>query len=190
MTTTLERPATAGTGGHGGNGSSCDRFLSFCLGEEEYALEILAVREIICLLDITPLPQTPHYVKGVINLRGRIIPVIELRAKFGLTSTPYTEQTCIIVVEVEDPASGDATQIGIIVDSVREVLDIARGQIDPTPSFGCSVPVQYLLGIGKVRSKVVILLSIRHVITAEDAARIAAAPAPCESAGDVQPASV
>lgn len=157
------------------------KYLSFCLGAEEYALEILTVREIIGLIDITPLPQTPDYVKGVINLRGKIIPVIELRTKFGLQSVKYTEQTCVIVVEVDDAASGEGYEIGIIVDSVREVLDIVRDMIDPPPTFGCAVPMHYITGIGKVKDKVVVLLNITQVVTTTDLERVHAAAHPADN---------
>jgi purine-binding chemotaxis protein CheW len=142
-----------------------DKFLTFCLGREEYGLPILAVREIIGLIDVTPLPQTPNYVKGVINLRGKIIPVIELRAKFGLPTVAYTAETCILVVEVaagEEDGSG-SFQLGIIVDSVREVLDISRTSIEPPPNFGASIPLSAISGMGKVKDKVVILLNINSV---------------------------
>lgn len=141
-----------------------DKFLTFCLGREEYGLPILAVREIIGLIDVTPLPQTPSYVKGVINLRGKIIPVIELRAKFGLQNVPYTAETCILVVEVSaEEENGTPFQLGIIVDSVREVLDINRTNIEPPPNFGTSVPLSAIQGMGKVKDKVVILLNIDSV---------------------------
>ncbi len=157
------------------------KYLSFFLGEEEYALGILSVREIIGLIDITPLPQTPDYVKGVINLRGKIIPVIELRAKFGLDSVDYTEQTCVIVVEVGNESTDQHFEIGIIVDSVREVLDIAGNQIDPPPSFGCSVPLDYITGIGKVREKVVVLLNIDRIVTSAEAEKLFGSTKPGES---------
>lgn len=142
-----------------------DKFLTFCLGREEYGLPILAVREIIGLIDVTPLPQTPDYVKGVINLRGKIIPVIELRAKFGLPTVAYTAETCILVVEVssQDDENSGAFQLGIIVDSVREVLDISRSSIEPPPNFGASIPLSAIQGMGKVKDKVVILLNINSV---------------------------
>ena len=141
-----------------------DKFLTFCLGREEYGLPILAVREIIGLIDVTPLPQTPDYVKGVINLRGKIIPVIELRSKFGLPTVAYTAETCILVVEVAGEEEGSASfQLGIIVDSVREVLDISRSNIEPPPNFGSSIPLSAIQGMGKVKDKVVILLNINSV---------------------------
>jgi purine-binding chemotaxis protein CheW len=139
-----------------------DKFLTFCLGQEEYGLPILVVREIIGLIDVTPLPQTPEYVKGVINLRGKIIPVIELRSKFGLPTVKYTQETCILVVEVAGEGGG-AFQLGIIVDTVREVLDISRGSIEPPPVFGSSIPLSAIMGMGKVKDKVVILLDINSV---------------------------
>lgn len=161
-----------------GDATHTEKFLSFCLGAEEYALEILAVREIIGLIDITPLPQTPDYVKGVINLRGKIIPVIELRSKFGLTSAEYTEQTCVIVVEIGSK-DNDNNQfaIGLIVDSVREVLDISREAIEPPPTFGCDIPINYILGMGKVKDNVVVLLNIDQVLTKTEAEHLSAAGA-------------
>lgn len=139
------------------------KFLTFCLGNEEYGLPILVAREIIGIIDVTPLPQTPTYVKGVINLRGKIIPVIELRAKFGIPSVGYTQETCILVVEVAAPSGGGSYQLGVIVDSVSEVLDISRDNIEPAPSFGGEIPVSAILGMGKVKNKVVILLDINAV---------------------------
>lgn len=147
-----------------------DKFLSFCLGTEEYGVEILRVREIIGVLDITPLPQTETFVKGVVNLRGKIIPVIELRNKFGMESIEYNEETCIIVVEVNDSDGGDQFEMGVIVDNVREVKNIGKSQIEPAPKFGCSLSTDYILGMGKVTEgdlqRVLILLDIDKVMTA------------------------
>lgn len=152
--------------------SNQEKFLTFTLGTEEYGQEILRVREIIGMIDITPLPQTPEYVNGVINLRGKIIPVIELRVKFGMPSVEYTEETCIIVVEVTDDSNAEEQfQMGVIVDSVSEVLDIQKSQIEPAPQFGCTVNTEYILGMGKVqgkdkeKDKVIILLDIDKVLT-------------------------
>jgi purine-binding chemotaxis protein CheW len=152
-----------------------NKFLSFRLGEEEYGIEILCVREIIGIIDITPLPQTPEYVKGVINLRGKIIPVIELRSKFEMPTVEYTEETCIIVVEVREANSGDQFQIGVIVDTVSEVLDIHRDQIEPAPRFGCSLDTEYILGMGKTKDKVIILLDIDKVLTQDEIGSLARA---------------
>ena len=114
----------------GDGGDKENKFLTFRLGNEEYGVEILRVREIIGLIGITPLPQMPEYVKGVINLRGKIIPVIELRTKFALPSVEYTEATCVIVVEVSEDNESEHFQMGVIVDSVSEVLDISRNDIE------------------------------------------------------------
>lgn len=155
-----------------GENENENKFLSFCLMDEEYGVEILKVREIIGVIDITPLPQTPEYVKGVINLRGKIIPVIELRLKFGMETVAYTEETCVIVVEVCEQGNDERFQMGVIVDTVQEVLDIAKDQIEPAPNFGCSMNTEYILGMGKVKfgdtEKVVILLEIDKVVTQSD----------------------
>ena len=148
--------------------ANTDKFLSFCLGREEFGLEILSVREIIGLIDITPLPQTPDYVKGVINLRGKIIPVIELRTKFGMPPVDYTDQTCVIVVEVPGGESDECFQLGVIVDCVREVLDINSTQIDAPPSFGSHVPLDFIMGIGKIRERVVMLLNAGRIASISD----------------------
>ncbi len=147
------------------SGANENKFLTFCLGTEEYGVEILRVREIIGIIDITPLPQTPEYVMGVINLRGKIIPVIALRTKFGLPSVEYTEQTCIIVIEVSADAEADQFSVGVIVDTVSEVLEISREQVEPAPDFGCRINTNYILGMGKVAERVVILLDINKVMT-------------------------
>lgn len=150
-----------------------NKFLSFCLGDEEYGVEILRVREIIGIIDITPLPQTPNYVKGVINLRGKIIPVIELRSKFGMASVEYTEATCIIVVEVSDAEGTEQFQMGVVVDTVSEVMDIDKSQIEPAPRFGCAMSTDYILGMGKTKDKVIILLDIDKVLTRDDFSALA-----------------
>jgi purine-binding chemotaxis protein CheW len=145
-----------------------NKFLSFNLDKEEYGVEILRVREIIGVLDITPLPQSESYVKGVVNLRGKIIPVIELRNKFGMESIEYDEETCIVVVEISDTESDEQTEIGLIVDSVHEVKNIAKSQIEPAPKFGCSLNPEYIHGMGKVtedgKQRVLILLDIDKVL--------------------------
>ena len=169
--------------------SNGNKFLSFCLGHEEYGIEILRVREIIGLLDITPLPQTPDYVKGVVNLRGKIIPVIELRAKFGMSSVEYTEETCIIVVEVTDPDGVERFQTGVVVDTVSEVTDIDKAQIEPPPRFGCQLNTDFILGMGKVKEKVIILLDIDKVLTQEDFAGLSQISADADAAfGGTPPA--
>ena len=143
------------------------KYLTFALGKEQYGLEILKVREIIGYMEITAVPQTPQYVKGVINLRGQVIPVIELRAKFSMNSADVTEQTCVIVVEVE--AGNNRTfSTGLIVDNVEEVLDIAGQDIEEAPQFGSSVDTSFILGMGKIQDTVKILLDIDKVLAGDD----------------------
>ncbi|NLT76202.1 MAG: purine-binding chemotaxis protein CheW [Planctomycetes bacterium] len=141
------------------------KYLTFSLGAEEYGLEILKVREIIGYIEVTAVPQTPHHVKGVINLRGQVIPVIDLRAKFGMETAEVTEQSCIIVVEIAQ--EGRKCSMGIVVDRVQEVLDIAGGSIEDAPRFGASVNTDFILGMGKVGDAVKILLDIDKVLAGD-----------------------
>jgi len=150
----------------GGAASKEGKYLTFALGKEEYGLEILKVREIIGYMEITAVPQTPGYVKGVINLRGQVIPVIDLRAKFGMQTTETTEETCIIVVEITQ--QGRKFSTGIVVDHVSEVLDIEGQNIEDAPQFGSTVDTAFILGMGKVGESVKILLDIDRVLTGTD----------------------
>jgi len=143
------------------------KYLTFVLADEAYGLEILKVREIIKLMDITAVPQTPGYVKGVINLRGKVIPVVDLRLKFGLAEAKQTEETCIIVVDV------GGIEMGIIVDKVSEVLDIDGEDIEDTPTFGTDVDTLFILGMGKCEGSVKILLDIEKVLVASEVATLA-----------------
>ncbi len=142
------------------------KYLTFTLGSEQYGLEILKVREIIGYMEITAVPQTPHYVKGVINLRGQVIPVIDLRTKFGMVTKEITEESCIIVVEIHQDDRKFST--GVAVDKVEEVLDIAGENIEEAPQFGSSVNTDFILGMGKIGDSVKILLDIDQVLTSED----------------------
>ena len=141
------------------------KYLTFKLSTEEYGLEILKVREIIGLMNITAVPRTPDYVRGVINLRGTIIPVVDLRKKFGMESTEETEQSCIIVVEVTKKDGSEA--IGVFVDAVSEVLDIAENDIEKAPSLG-AVNTDFILGMAKIKDSVKILLNVEKVLTTEE----------------------
>ena len=143
-------------------GGGLSKYLTFALGDESYGLEILKVREIIGLMDITRVPRMPHFVRGVINLRGRVIPVMDLRLKFGMEAAPDTAETCIIVVDL------DGLLTGVLVDRVSEVADIAGEQIEPPPDFGASVSTRFILGIGKTASRVILLLEIAEVLTRGD----------------------
>lgn len=135
------------------------KFLTFRLGSEEFGVEVPKVRELIGIMDITKVPQTHAFVEGVINLRGKVIPVIDLRTKFGLERADYDDQTCVIVVDV-------GSLMGIIVDTVCEVHDIPADKIEPSPELGCGVDTTFILGLGKVNDEVKILLDIDSVLNA------------------------
>ena len=151
------------------------KYLTFALGREEYGLEILKVREIIGYMEITAVPRTPPYVRGVINLRGQVISVVDLRGKFGMEPRERTDETCIIVVETRDLAAGRKLSTGVIVDRVREVLDVPADRIEPPPDMGTSADARFILGMGKVGESVKILLDIDAVLGAGAAAVAAAA---------------
>jgi purine-binding chemotaxis protein CheW len=148
------------------------KYLTFALGKEEYGLEILKVREIIGFMEITAVPRTPGYVKGVINLRGQVISVVDLRAKFAMASAEKTEETCIIVVEIQGE-EGRKLSTGIVVDRVSEVLNIAADNIEPAPEFGAAVDTRFILGMGKIAQSVKILLDIDRVLSAGEIEEIA-----------------
>ena len=139
------------------------KHLTFVLGREHYGVPVLKVREIIRLCDITPVPQMPVYIKGVLNLRGKIIPVADLRLKFKLASDKNTDLTCIVVVQVSLPDKS-ATLMGLIVDAVEEVVNIAAADIEPTPDFGAAVTTDYILGMAKIKGTVKALLDIDKVV--------------------------
>ena len=142
------------------------KYLTFTLADEEYGIGILKIREIIGMMSITSVPQTPPFVKGVINLRGKVIPVVDLRLRFGMQEIEYTERTCIIVVEIEGQTV--TVQIGIVVDAVSEVLNIKGEDIEDTPTFGTKLDTEYILGMAKMEGSVKILLDIDRVLSAEE----------------------
>lgn len=142
------------------------KLLTFSLGSEGYGVSILKVKEIIGMMDITPIPRTPEFVKGVINLRGKIIPVMDLRTKFGMPQQQYDERTCIIVAEVL--VHGMQKLLGIVVDMVSEVVTISADQIEPPPEYGNNVEHSAILGIGKIKDRVVIILDIDEVFTSDE----------------------
>ena len=146
------------------------KFLTFLMAHEKYGLEILKVREIIGMMDVTPVPTTPAFVRGVINLRGKVIPVIDLRLKFGMEAKEDTQRTCIIVVHLAREAQ--EMIMGIIVDEVSEVLDIDQGQIEPPPSFGADIRTDFILGMGKVNQRVVTMLDIDRVLSEREIALV------------------
>lgn len=151
------------------------KYLTFKLGHEEYGLEILKVQEIIKMMDITTVPRTPEFIKGVINLRGKVIPVVDLRLKFGMDEKEATDMTCVIVVQV---AKADSiVTMGIIVDQVSEVLDIVAEEIEPAPAMGAATDTEFILGMAKSRGTVKILLDIDKVLSTSDMEAISGAAA-------------
>ncbi|HUA57666.1 MAG TPA: chemotaxis protein CheW [Verrucomicrobiae bacterium] len=149
------------------------KYLTFQLAQEEFGIRVLKVREIMGLQEITAVPQTPGHVKGVINLRGKVVPVIDLRLKFGLDAAEYTQRTCIIVTQVQGESS--SVMMGIVVDGVSEVLNLSGAEIEDTPDFGESAGSQYLLGMAKVKGKVKILLDIDRVLSTQELHNLSAA---------------
>jgi len=143
-------------------GANEGKYLTFVLAEEVYGVEVLKVREIIGMMQVTAIPRLPDFVRGVMNLRGKVIPVIDLRLKLGMEIGEVTENTCIIVVDIS------GVETGIVVDEVHEVQNIASENIEDPPSFGVDVNTEFILGIGKAGEKVMILLDIGKVLTGED----------------------
>ena len=142
------------------------KYLTFSMANEEYGIGILKIREIIGMMPITSVPQTPAFVKGVINLRGKVIPVMDLRLRFNMDSIDYNERTCIIVVEIL--GESETVQVGIVVDSVSEVLNIKQDEIEDTPTFGTSLNTDFILGMAKMEGGVKILLDIDQVLTSDE----------------------
>ncbi len=147
------------------------KYMTFKLADEEYGLEILKVREIIGLMQITRVPRTREFIRGVINLRGKVIPVVDLRLKFGMAAVEATEQTVIIVVQCV--AAGKELTMGVLVDEVLEVMNIMADQIEPPPDFGSgAVDTDFILGVGKAEKRVTFLLDIGKVLTVEETAQV------------------
>ncbi len=160
-----ERPEPTSQQGNG-EPSSGGKFLTFNLAREEYGITILKVKEIIGLLPITEVPRLPDEIKGVVNLRGKVIPVMDLRLRFAMPSEDYTDRTCIIVLEVGDQAG--TVLMGVIVDSVSEVLNIGASDIDAPPSFGTGMDTSFILGMAKTGKDVKILLDVDRVLTRDE----------------------
>jgi len=149
------------------------KYLTFTLANEEYGIGILKIKEIIGMMPITSVPRTPSFVKGVINLRGKVIPVVDLRLKFGMQPMEYTDRTCIIVVEISGQSG--SLIIGIVVDSVSEVLNIKEEDIENTPTFGVRVNTDYIMGMAKMGGGVKILLDIDKVLSTQEIVTLEAA---------------
>jgi len=143
-------------------GQQAGKYLIFSLAGEDYGLGILQVREIIGMMDVTSVPRTPECIQGVINLRGKVVPVMDLRSKFGMGAQEYTEETCIVVACLGE------VEMGLVVDRVSEVLDISGEQIEETPSFGAGVNTEFIMGIGKAGEKVIVLLDLSRIFSDEE----------------------
>ena len=146
------------------------KYLTFTMADEDYGIGILKIKEIIGMMPITTVPQTPDFVKGVINLRGKVIPVVDLRLRFSMEAIDYTERTCIIVVEVD--GQDNTVMIGIVVDSVSEVLNIKMEEIKDTPTFGTKLNTEYIYGMAKMEGGVKILLDINKVLSGKEIAAL------------------
>jgi purine-binding chemotaxis protein CheW len=146
------------------------QYLTFVLGGEAYAMGILAIKEIIEYGNLTEVPRMPPFIRGVINLRGAVVPVIDLSARFGKQATKVTRRTCIVIIEV---ASGEETQdVGVMVDAVNAVLEIPPQEIEPPPSFGANIRTDFISGMGKVNGKFVIILNVQNVLSVDEMATL------------------
>jgi len=146
------------------------QYLTFMLGGEVFAIGILSIKEIIEYGNLTEVPRMPEFIRGVINLRGAVVPVIDLGARFGKQPTAVSRRTCIVIIEVEH--EGEQQVVGVMVDAVNEVLDIAAGEIEPPPSFGAKIRADFIRGMGKVEGRFVIILNVEHVLSLDEMATL------------------
>ncbi|MFZ4625019.1 MAG: chemotaxis protein CheW [Rhodoferax sp.] len=144
------------------------QYLTFMLGGEMFSINILCIKEIIWYANLTEVPMMPACIRGVINLRGAVVPVMDLSARFGKPSTPVSKSTCIVIIEIETENGGEHQNMGVVVDSVQAVLEIAASEIEPAPSFGTKIRPDFIEGIGKVNGKFVILLNVNRVLSTEE----------------------
>jgi len=147
------------------------QYLTFMLAREQFAIGILNIKEIIEYHGVTEVPMMPDCVRGVINLRGAVVPVMDLLARFGRPASEVTKRTCVVIVEVE--SGGERQVIGLVVDAVNEVLDIAASDIEPAPSFGARIRAEFIQGVGKVRGKFVLLLDVDRALSLDEIAALA-----------------
>ncbi len=150
----------------GNETAGLSQYLSFALGDEEFALEIAKVREVLDYPQITKVPRMPDYMCGVINLRGNVVPVVDLRLKFGMSQTAQTVDTCVVIVEAK--LEGETTVMGALADSVHEVLDLAAGDIEPPPRMGTRLDTEFIKGMGRQGEKFIIILDIDKVLSSEE----------------------
>lgn len=146
------------------------KFLTFLIGNETYGIQIKKAKEIIRMMETTPIPKTQQYIKGVINLRGKIIPIVDLRLKFGMEEKEYNDRTCIIVIEVEN--AGTLRLVGAVVDLVSEVINIQQSEIEPPPEYDAKIEGNFLIGLGKLKEKLIMILDIIKILNFDDIAKI------------------
>lgn len=151
------------------------QYLTFMLGGEVFAIGILAIKEIIEYGSLTTVPMMPECIRGVINLRGAVVPVMDLSARFGKKATEATKRTCFVIVEIE--ADGESRDVGVIVDAVNAVLEIPASEIEPAPAFGAKIRTDFIEGMGKVNGKFVILLDLNHILSMDEMGTLAEAGA-------------
>lgn len=146
------------------------QYLTFLLGGEMFAIPILNIKEIIEYGQLTTVPMMPEFIRGVINLRGAVVPVVDIAVRFGRKSTAVTRRTCIVIIEIE---AGDERQdIGVVVDTVNEVLEIPRAEIEQAPSFGAKIRADFIQGMGKIEGKFVVILDVNHVLSVDEMAQL------------------
>jgi purine-binding chemotaxis protein CheW len=150
------------------------QYLTFVLGGEMFSLGILCIKEIIWYSNLTEVPMMPECIRGVINLRGAVVPVMDLSARFGKPTTPVTKNTCIVIIEVETASEGEHQNMGIVVDAVQAVLEIPASDIEPAPTFGSKIRSDFIEGIGKVNGKFVILLDVNRVLSSQEISQMGA----------------
>jgi len=148
------------------------QFLTFSLGEEMFAIGILAIREILEYGQLTEVPMTPPFIRGVINLRGAVVPVIDLAVRFGRTAGAITKRTCIVIIETE--TDGQHHQMGVVVDAVSEVLEIPAADIEPPPEFGAHIRIDFISGMGKINGRFVVMLDVDRILSIDEVAVVAA----------------
>ena len=158
----------------GGDPAAVDQqqYLTFTLAEEMFAIGILAIREIIEYGNLTEVPMTPPFIRGVINLRGAVVPVVDLAIRFGREARPTTKRTCIVIIEIESDKG--AQEMGIVVDAVSEVLEIPTADIEPPPEFGSRIRIDFISGMGKINGRFVVLLDVNKVLSLDEVAVISA----------------
>jgi purine-binding chemotaxis protein CheW len=175
MTQLSTQPAAARASG--GKSSAVEeqtqQYLTFMLGGEMFAIGILAIKEIIEYASLTEVPMMPPYVRGVINLRGAVVPVADLSVRFGRSAAAVTKRTCIVIVEIV--ANGERQDVGVVVDAVNEVLDMPGSEIEPPPAFGAKIRTDFIRGMGKVNGKFVILLDVNYVLAFDEITEVAQA---------------